>query len=246
MTDGVTESPSLIDEATKFAADLTGRLQQVLDTPACLNATALGDRVIVQVEENGVFAPVPLKINGKQRLNLTLKFFCCWDSRNSYLALDESLIHVYPTGKAAHQLFRYEYVRSATRSFPCSHLHVHAHRDEFTYLLSAADRGRPGRRHVKDDIPRLSEFHFPLGGHRFRPCMEDVLQALIEEFQVDAREGWRTAVAEGREQWRRLQLKAAVRDAPHDAAKVLKELGWDPIKPPDKPVEDNIDRLRAY
>ncbi|WFE51556.1 hypothetical protein [Micromonospora sp. WMMD1155] len=91
----------------------------------------------------------------------------------------------------------------------------------------------------------MAKFHFPLGGHRFRPCVEDVLQAVVEEFCVDAVEGWRSAVGEGREQWRKLQLLAAVRDAPGIAARALEELNYK-VVPPESAPADNHSRMQAY
>ena len=84
-----------------------------------------------------------------------------------------------------------------------------------------------------------------MGGHRFRPCVEDVLNALVVEFGVDRVPGWERAVQEGREQWRRTQLRAAVRDCPEEAAVALAQLDYQ-IKPPTVVPKDNLDRLRAY
>ncbi|MFG1653709.1 hypothetical protein ACGFIE_27625 [Micromonospora sp. NPDC049275] len=91
----------------------------------------------------------------------------------------------------------------------------------------------------------MAKFHFPLGGHRFRPCVEDVLQAVVEEICVDTVDGWRNAVDEGREKWRQLQLLAAVRDAPSLAARALNELDYK-VVPPDSVPADNQGRMRAY
>lgn len=147
--------------------------------------------------------------------------------------------------KAAEPLFRYEYVRAPTRAFPCAHIQVHAHRDEFTYLLTASERGKPGKRARKDDIPRLSEFHFPLGGARYRPCLEDVLEALVHEFAIDTKEGWNAAIVEGREGWRRRQLRSAVRDARQEAAAELRDLNYE-VREPDLAAAENLTRLREF
>ncbi|MFC5921733.1 hypothetical protein [Micromonospora vulcania] len=50
---------------------------------------------------------------------------------------------------------------------------------------------------------------------------------------------------EGREEWRRLQLLAAVRDAPGVAAQALQELDYKVVQP-DSPPADNQSRMRAY
>lgn len=66
-------------------------------------------------------------------------------------------------------------------------------------------------------VPRMSDLHFPVGGSRFRPCLEDILDMLVRELGVDHQPGWRDALADGRERWRRMQTAAVVRDAPGEA-----------------------------
>ena len=83
------------------------------------------------------------------------------------------------------------------------------------------------------------------GGHRFRPCLEDVLEALANEFGIDVKDGWREAIREGREEWRRMQLRAAVRDAPRDVAEVLRSMGYEVIDPAEPPA-DRLDRLQSF
>jgi hypothetical protein len=89
----------------------------------------------------------------------------------------------------------------------------------------------------KPRVPQVSDLHFPLGGPRFRPCLEDVLQFLIEEFSIDHEDTAREAIEEGRRTWRRYQTGAAVRDCPQEAARVLEILGYK-VEPPDpRPAE---------
>src|SRR5699024_11564477 len=76
-----------------------------------------------------------------------------------------------------------------------------------------SDRGK--RLHRSEDL------HFPLGGDRFRPALEDVLQFLITQLGVRAEEHWRDAVRESRRTWRGRQLASAVRDNPAGAASAL-------------------------
>jgi hypothetical protein len=236
--------------AADFADDLTTRVQRIIPTDVRFTALAIGqdNRAFVGVGTfTGVkFMPLPLTVNQTHRLNLLVKLHLCWDSGQDFLAVDKSFFHVRAEGKDDTPLFRLEYVRQATKDVPCSHLQIHAHRDELTYLLMLAEKARPAMRVRKDKIPRVAEFHFPNGGHRFRPCIEDVLHSLIIEFGVDPQPGWRAAVEEGREAWRRTQLRAAVRDAPEDAAEELERMGYS-VKPPDDghpPM--NPTRLRAY
>ena len=100
---------------------------------------------------------------------------------------------------------------------PAAHIHVPAHRGALTPLLSQS-----GHPHPHD----MSSLHIPVGGSRFRPCLEDFIQFVISECQFDARDGWRAHVADGRERWRRRQIATVVRDAPEEAVRVLRELSY--------------------
>ncbi len=72
---------------------------------------------------------------------------------------------------------------------------------------------------------KLGELHFPVGGRRFRPTLEDVIEMLIVEGIADARPDWESVIAEHRKRWREIQLRAAVRRWPEWAAAALTDLG---------------------
>jgi len=247
-TDGAAVNPDLIARASAFADDITSRLHRVVKTEKSLSALLMpgrnGGRVMVGIVEDDGFGTFPLYIDDKHRLDLLLKFNCCMDSSGKHLATEASWFHITAKGDKA-PLFRFEYVRDFQTGVPCAHLHVHGHRDEFAYAMQEGGRGRPKARKRRHEVPRLAKFHFPLGGHRFRPCVEDILQAVVEEFCVDTVDRWRDAVEEGRENWRRLQLLAAVRDAPSIAAEGLEALNYK-VVPPDSPPAVNQRRMRAY
>ncbi|MGV9674577.1 hypothetical protein ACWDSJ_04800 [Nocardia sp. NPDC003482] len=112
-------------------------------------------------------------------------------------------------------ILRIEYVRDA-HSVPCSHVHVHAESGLFTYLL--AQTGHPAPAAVQS-------IHVPTGGDRFRPCVEDFIEFLIRECRLAGRDDWESEVAAGREEWRKMQTAAAVRDRPEVAIAELRKLG---------------------
>ena len=74
---------------------------------------------------------------------------------------------------------------------PAAHIHVHAHRDGLSHALgktgSKTKRGKA--RAEAREVPRMADLHFPVGGHRFRPCLEDVLEMLVTELGVDHPDG---------------------------------------------------------
>ncbi|MFE1361346.1 hypothetical protein [Streptomyces harbinensis] len=167
---------------------------------------------------------IPVTIGGEPRLGLLVCYYCCWDGSSRFLAADKSEVHVFYSG-VADPLFRFEYVRKWNDP-PGAHLHIHAHRDEVAYLLRFADAGRPKEQMTRGRLPRLSEMHLPVGGHRMRPALEDALLFLKREFAIDTAPGWRKVIDESMRDWRETQLKAAVRDAPDAAVEVLRDLGY--------------------
>lgn len=106
--------------------------------------------------------------------------------------------------------------------------------------VSNRARSKPARKKDLDPSePRgLHMLHFPLGGARFRPCLEDLLEFVIREFGIDTVPGWEDVISVGRISWRHIQLVAAVRDDPDTARIALSELGEN--------AQADEDRLARY
>lgn len=233
---------SRLDElATKFANDLTSLTRGVLgeDTPrfAALNMGARVQVSPVSADEREL--RIPVSINDEPVLSLRARYFCCWDGSSTFLATDQADIHLHYVD-IPDPLIRFEYVRRSKEP-PGAHIQVHAHRDEMAYLLRLADAGRPRQGFKRRKLPRLSEIHLPVGGHRMRPALEDVLLFLQREFAITTAPGWRAVIDERLRSWREIQLMSAVRDAPEAAAEVLRTLGYTvgspSVVPPRVPTE---------
>ncbi|MDL4815980.1 hypothetical protein [Actinomadura opuntiae] len=234
------EDQDLTRQAETFANDLTRTVRGVLgpDVPvfeAVYESGKRGARRLLirsRTPEAEPSPPIPIKIDGKLRLELIVQLQCTWDGHRSFLAIGDSTARVRMVRKPE-PLFRWEYLRHPESNVPCAHFHIHAHRDETVYLLLTGKRSnaRVRKRTAQLDadtpvVPQLSDLHFPLGGPRFRPCLEDVLQFLVEEFGIDCEAGWKDAIDEGRRAWRRLQAGVVVRDCPAEAVRVLEDLGY--------------------
>lgn len=225
------EAKALDELAAGFADQLSALTRGVLgeDTPR-FHAINMGSKVRVSpIGEDEVMQQIPLTIGGEPRLSLMVRYYCCWDGSSTFMATDRADVHLFYAG-VPDPLLRYEYVRSSKEP-PGAHLQVHAHRDEMAYLLRLADRGRPKQGLKRDKLPRLSEMHLPVGGHRMRPSLEDVLLFLEREFSIDTAPGWRAVVEKHLLDWRTMQLRTAVRDAPDAAAQVLRSLGYSVVEP---------------
>ena len=182
-------------------------------------------------------------------LRLTVSYEGSRDHQGQYMAVDESEIKVFAAKDGGVPLFRYEYLREAVRDMPADHLQVHAHRDSLANVMGRAGRStrRGKRRSDRDQVSRLEELHFPLGGHRFRPCLEDVLEMLVSELGVDSTPDGRRALLARRERWRRTQIRSVVRDAPGEAVAVLQALGYEVTWPSTTPhPRGNPGRLHDF
>lgn len=225
------EAKALDELAAGFADQLTALTRGVLGegTPR-FHALNNGTKVQVSpIADNEVVQRIPISIDGEERLSLGVRYFCCWDGASTFMATDLADVHVFYAG-ITDPLVRFEYVRNSNEP-PGAHLHVHAHRDEMAYLLRLADKGRPKQGLKRNRLPRLAEMHLPVGGHRMRPALEDVLLFLKREFAIDTVDGWKDVIDEHLRNWRVMQLKAAVRDAPESAAQVLRGLGYKVVEP---------------
>lgn len=234
MAAGQLEAEQLRRKADEFASKVAGVVSAFTNTEHAFVASAVDNRVSIRHRDaaEGTAYGIPLRAEGETLLSLVVDYDCSWDSTRQYLSVERSVTAVYPlTRTSKDPLFRYEYIRRPGGVIPCSHLQVHAHRDSFTHLLGYAGphskraRRRQGR--GLDRSPSVSEFHFPLGGPRFRPPLEDILAVLAEEFGLETGGSWRSVAASGRAEWRRIQVASSVRDAPETAAQVLRELGYE-------------------
>lgn len=124
-------------------------------------------------------------------------------------------------GDGAEDVFSYEYGLDPDNEYPEAHLHVAG---ESPLLDELCDQ--------IGTSTRLRDLHFPVGGRRFRPSLEDVIEMLVTERfvkarVVKARDGWREVVEESRREFQAGQLRAAVRQDPETARAELAAL--DPL-----------------
>lgn len=125
------------------------------------------------------------------------------DSAGEYLMVDASNVSVYAADDDGKTLCRFDYERDK-QGYPEAHLQIYG---ESAAL--AMWTGEPRR--------ELDRLHFPTGGRRYRPALEDVIEFLIAEGLADGRPGWRDVLDAEREAYWRTQLRAAIRRDPWTA-----------------------------
>jgi hypothetical protein len=72
----------------------------------------------------------------------------------------------------------------------------------------------------------LGKMHLPTGTRRFRPTVEDVVEFLVVEGIVEARDGWERVLNASRDRFHRRQLHAVIRRHPDLAAEQLRIQGY--------------------
>lgn len=161
-------------------------------------------------------------------------------SVDGFLKIDEQRISLTPAFEQA-PVARLEY-ESRSSGPPVSHWQFHGERGSLSFILA-----RTRRSGKAENIPMsLSALHFPTGGRRFRPGIEDFIQFLIRDCGFDSNPSWQSAVEDGREISRRFQVRTVARDYQAEVAEVLREKGWT-VRPPHGFVSDEAVRtLREY
>jgi hypothetical protein len=154
---------------------------------------------------------------------LELAHFLRLDDEGQYLMDVRASFGLHRDADMARMMVRYDYVRDEG-NHPSAHVHVGGRSEALEELCDE-------RRVTRTATDRR---HFPVGGKRFRPCLEDLIEFAADEGLVDAKEGWERVVAEHRARFHQLQLKAVVRRDPAVAAEVLGAMGWTSSPPSDR------------
>jgi hypothetical protein len=217
--------------AREFAADLstllnrtvtTGlRFSTVLRPPSyCLLARGIG-------KHNLKPELIPLTTGRKKPTGYLLVISTLeLDHEETFLTVNKSQVGLYASETLKEMVFHYDYNRepATEEPYPNPHFQV-AGQSETLATLIAASPSAP---------KSLRDMHFPVGGRRFRPTVEDVVEFLVIEGLAEAHDGWEDAVDERRQAWREAQLKAAVRRYPEWATESLRRLGYTVTEPPDE------------
>lgn len=121
------------------------------------------------------FAQIPLRraCDEHDLLSLKVEFRVGKDDSGDFMRAESSTFGLWvATGQKskARPVFRVEYDRNAT-SKPQAHVHIHAESVELGWIYGSAGLA----------LPNMHEIHFPVGGKRFRPTVEDLLLFLHRE-----------------------------------------------------------------
>ena len=224
------QKTSLQDQARLFAQDLSDLLNSTITDGIVISPTiipgeskALLGRGVTR--NNLTPQSIPLSRNrNNAKVHLTYTHWCGLDDHDTRLATLVSTMNLYASEEISNEslLMGIDYTRDPQNEFPRAHIHVAGERDD----LDAIYLGNARKRRT------LRQLHLPVGGSRYRPTLEDLLEFVILEEMAKPGSEWEQAIAKHRGRWQDLQLRAAVRNNPTEAAEELIAAGWK-VAPPD-------------
>ncbi|MGO4250145.1 hypothetical protein AB4Y87_23370 [Paenarthrobacter sp. RAF54_2] len=188
-----------------------------------MHVDASENRVVVKTISG---AGLTLEVEGKPVFRLGAKYYCELNEANTYLAVEQSIFTIFHFDRTE-PILRYDFIREPKSDVPSAHINMHTDSEALTKAMEDAGKNkRTERRRASGAPAKASQLHLPLGGPRFRPALEDVLEMLVVEFAIDRAIGWGESLREGRSLWRDTQLRAAVADNAGAAVEALEELGF--------------------
>lgn len=221
-------------EAARFASVLSDVLNGSVCRDVALETVIIApdrtrdrDRIAVghRLSEHATPSPIPLSVaeSAAERERaptwLTLDYKLMLDEDLRYLTVHSSSVGLCIWPDTGRTVIRSEFDRDKNR-YPSAHTHIAGTSLELGYAWGA----------LASKPPRgLEDLHFPVGGLRFRPSLEDFIEFLIREGLVEAvPPGWQEHLDASREAYERIQLKAAVRHDPDAAYEALRQIGFLP------------------
>lgn len=222
------DDASLWDESHYFAERLNYLMAGVLpgdlplfraeETKRGLVAISSDPFPLYRLQQPGIFAFLDVSLH------------CIWSSQKPILAVTKSVFKLRgPDGGPP--VLHVDYRRDMSSPLvPVAHYNVSS---QHPILRNLADpEGAAESDHQQADVTR--RIHLPVGGHRFRPTLEDMLTMLIGDLYIESKQGWDAHVEEGRGLFREMQTAAAVRDHPGKAVEELSRMGYEITWPEDR------------
>ena len=226
---------TLREPVEEFVDTLNDVIIGTLDTTERFKAAVSrsGEQAIIQIlpgdddESRGVALVRRGDDIGVPALFLRAKFTVEMDLEAQYLQVASSAIGLWVdvTGGKKHPrpVVRVEYDRrQLTPGRAAAHLHIHANSPEMAWIYGTSGQAAPD----------LHVLHFPVGGRRFRPTLEEFVLFLDRENLFnDWKDGWKPKLIQSLEAWERLQARATARQFPEEAVGALEALGYSVMAP---------------
>jgi len=221
-------------QASRFADDLTHLLNNSITTGIRITSV-LSDEVDTgwigyKIKPDDVVGQlIPAKLGREAascylQVGMTLRLDPRPEVRS--LIVQGSTMGVYCNDDPESMVFHYDFHREPRNEYPGAHFQIAGSSDSLRELCDRRGLTRT-----------LDRFHFPVGGKRYRPTVEDVVEFLVVEGISRCHDGWADVVKSHRENWERIQLRAVIRRDAATAADELRQMGYEVNPPPAPPDE---------
>lgn len=171
-------------------------------------------------------------IDNKPAFGLKIRYLVTCEGANQRLVVTKSWVALFAIHDKPKPIIRWEYVRNGgiepgvqpTRKQrrQAAHVHVHGWSAELEEISNSTKT--PAKSQISGNLERL---HFPVGGRRFRPSIEDVLEFLSNHNFIERlHDGGARILEASRDKWLSIQLKAAINDDVETALEAMRELGY--------------------
>ena len=139
-------------------------------------------------------AGIPITLGARPPTGyLSLSYRLAADVDRRYLMVESSFMGLFLDAELEEPVLHYDYERNKGDGYPEAHLQVCASSGAWD-ALCAATRG---------DARPLERLHLPVGGRRFRPTLEDLVDFLLTEKIAEPHPAAGRAIEEGRERFRK-------------------------------------------
>lgn len=144
---------------------------------------------------------------------LRVAFTLQLDASDKFLAVAKSEYGLYADAELEVMVLHYDYEREPHHPYPEAHFQLSGRSAPLNEIAKRAGV----RKELKD-------FHFPVGGRRFRPTLEDLIEFLVVEGLAEGHQNRHEVVEQHRARWDERQLRAAIRRMPEVARDALAAL----------------------
>jgi len=154
---------------------------------------------------------------GRPRGWMETSYGLCMDPESQYLTVVSSYVGIYANDRDRSMLCHVEDERNKPR-YAEAHVQIGAQCPALArWRLTDGTTGRA-----------LHDLHFLVGGRRYRPALEDAIEFLIVEKLAAPRPGWDKPLNKSRDEFRRRQLRAAIRRDLPTATQAVKDFTAEP------------------
>jgi hypothetical protein len=217
---------SLAGQTRQFADDLQILLGQTVCDFAKVDGRILsgGNQAIVGTNLQDLGSrPIRIRSSADVPLWIDVVAYLMLDEDESRFLTVRSSVCGLSVGDPAESVLHYDFERNKAR-YTEAHLQVNGRHQALERMLSQLGR---------KEVDALAKIHLPVGGRRFRPALEDVLECLVDEGLAIPKTGWREVLDTSRRDYRRKQISAVVRRNPGTAIRELERLGYVVAHPDD-------------